>query len=410
MPVAHFLKIIIDFPVSIVFLLVYYRKHTETCLCSCLGCKFTGLPYAVEGDAFPSSCDLGKEAMLNGIPFRSVWRIMRYDYVDSQFLCQSDESLLEEPVGTGVGASTVTKQHDGVGMRVDMAYVTVPKMLDVVAGEFSGVMTCTEGHISDIPFYVVNAVRYYFAGGEGLEVMVFHLRSLVTIDPAIAPEGSDKFLFLGVHAKDRDASPFAVIPCLGNLLELRVAVLAFLHGDTLQRLSLSVTFHLYYLIDDIYADVNMVILKFHLYYGGTVKQHSDILVLREAAVNPRIANDLVKRLDIFRMYCDDRLPSSARLSYTSVIHYFALLVLFYTPIHGILADTIFTAYYADTLLSQTQSLFCKEDAPLTLVQLKFVNIFYFIFVQFQNSNSWCNLAIKLRKIHEISKYLSHITN
>ena len=97
--------------------------------------------------------------MFNGVPLRRVRGIVRHYYVNMEVFGKFDKLLLEKSAGTAVGTSTITEQHDGGCMWIDVLKHTIPVVLEVVAGELGCVMTYSEAHVSSILLNNVDAMR-----------------------------------------------------------------------------------------------------------------------------------------------------------------------------------------------------------------------------------------------------------
>lgn len=96
----------------------------------------------------------------------------RHYYVNMEVFRNSDQPLLEKPTGTAVATSTITEQHDGSCMWIDVLEHTIPVILEVVARELGCVVTYSEAHVSSILLNIVDAIENDFAACKGGKVML----------------------------------------------------------------------------------------------------------------------------------------------------------------------------------------------------------------------------------------------
>lgn len=113
-----------------------------------------------------------------------------------------DQLLLEKSAGTAVGTSTITEQHDGSCMWIDVLKHTIPVVLEVVAGELGCVMTYSEAHVSSILLDIVDAIGDDFAVCKGGEVMVLASRRPVAVHLSAFSEWADHLFLLRVYTED----------------------------------------------------------------------------------------------------------------------------------------------------------------------------------------------------------------
>lgn len=141
MPLTDIIIIAIHTTRSVVLLSVDVCEDTKAGFRSGLCGKFACLFNALKGNTAPYSGDLREKPVFNGVPLRRVRGIVRHYYVNMEVFGKFDKLLLEKSAGTAVGTSTITEQHDGGCMWIDVLKHTIPVVLEVVAGELGCVMT-----------------------------------------------------------------------------------------------------------------------------------------------------------------------------------------------------------------------------------------------------------------------------
>lgn len=130
---------------------------------SCPGCQFTCLLNGVEDGSAPNPGDLREEPVLYGIPLGAVRRLMGYSDVNAQSLGQLDKTPLELPAPCVVRASTVTEYEDALRTWVDVPEVLLPLPGKAFTGKLGSVVANSEGHVTGVPLYVIDAIRHHLS-------------------------------------------------------------------------------------------------------------------------------------------------------------------------------------------------------------------------------------------------------
>ena len=180
---------------------------------------------AVEGAARPVLADFAEQAVFDGVPLRRGGRVMGYG--DAQAVAVAEAMLqVELPSarrGT-VAAAAVGEDLQGLGLRIVLAALGTPPLLDAVDGERRGVGGSADEDGAGIGARVVDAVGDGEALGIGGEVVVVdEFGAAVPLRAGIA-EGADELLLLRIDADNRDAVGGAALAQLGDVPELLVAV------------------------------------------------------------------------------------------------------------------------------------------------------------------------------------------
>ena len=235
MPLTDIIIIAIHTTRSVVLLSVDVCEDTKAGFRSGLCGKFACLFNALKGNTAPYSGDLREKPVFNGVPLRRVRGIVRHYYVNMEVFGKFDKLLLEKSAGTAVGTSTITEQHDGGCMWIDVLKHTIPVVLEVVAGELGCVMTYSEAHVSSILLHIVDAIGDDFAACKGGEVMVLASRRPIAVYLSASSEWADHLFLLRVYTEDGYVIFFTHASHCGDFLELFVSFLALCHRGTLLR-------------------------------------------------------------------------------------------------------------------------------------------------------------------------------
>ena len=195
--------------------------------------SFFRIPKGHQRCSSPTACNLREEPVLNGIELGAIRWIMHNEQPDIQFVGKVHEVLLDDPVRTGVGTSSIAQDNQGMRIRVLLLQVFPPDSRDVVADESGRVVADSQRHVADIPCHIVDAVRNHLAVGEGGEVVVKGLERAVGQRLSITLEVPQHLLLLGVNADDGEPYARGLRTNGGNLPELIVPVLYVLHGKVL---------------------------------------------------------------------------------------------------------------------------------------------------------------------------------
>lgn len=188
----------------------------------------------MEGHALPSARYLGEQAVFNRIVLRTVWWIVGDQYADTELLGQLDQILLDDVVGAGIRAATVTEQQQRMGLGVVVLQVLDPHTPQVVAGELGGVAVGAQGHVALIGVDVINAVGNDPAIREAGKVVVIDPAATCRVALARPVEVAQHFLLLGVDAQHGQVLLGEGRTVAADFLELLVALLNLLHIVHLQ--------------------------------------------------------------------------------------------------------------------------------------------------------------------------------
>lgn len=141
--------------------------------------------------------------------------------------------LLDYPVGTGVGTSTIAQNGNRMCIRVLPLEVSVPDSLDIVAYKLGGVVTDSHCHISDIFGNIVNTVRNYRAVSECCKVMIKGFQSAIRESLAVPFKVTEQILLLGINTDNRDTDFFQGLASRCNVFKLFIPILDISHWDIL---------------------------------------------------------------------------------------------------------------------------------------------------------------------------------
>lgn len=368
MPLTDIIIIAIHTTRSVVLLSVDVGEDTKAGFRSGLCGKFACLLNALEGNTTPYSGDLREKPVLNGVPLRRVRGIVRHYYVNMEVFGKFDQLLLEKPAGTAVGTSTVTEQHDGSCMWIDVLEHTIPVVLEVVAEEPGCVMAYSEAHVSSILLNIVDAIGNDFAACKGGEVMVPASRRPVAVYLSASSEWADQLFLLRVYTEDGYVIFFTHASHCGDFLELFVSFIALCHRGTLLRSAFLESLFGYDLFEGVIAYAYSVI-HLHLvsYDARRIEKHAYALILRQAAYG--IFRNLPEDVDILGMNTENTLSASTFLPYVSGSNCVPALKLVNTSIHCISGDMICFADQTHAVRSKFHRLVGTEQPALAFVQI-----------------------------------------
>ena len=229
-PAGEFLPILVgDFPACFVNLVDNAGEDFQPGLGHGFRSSLAGVDGGENRGSAPRARYLGEEPVLDGVVFGAVGRVVHHDNLQTYSVGEADEVLLDDVVGTGVGAAAVTEYHQHPGIRIEGLQMLFPAGLDVVAHELGSVVAGTDGEVSSVAGDVVDALRDDGPLGEGGEVVVECPGRSRAEHGALPLEVADQFLLLRVDADNRDSVLDAHLPDLADLLKLLVPAFDFAH-------------------------------------------------------------------------------------------------------------------------------------------------------------------------------------
>ena len=153
----------------------------------------------------PAAVDLREQQMFNGIVLGTIGRIMHDEDVQTQPVGEFHQVLLDNAMRTGIGASAIAQDNNGMGIGILVLEIRLPHPLDIVADKLGRIVVCSKGHVSGIRGDIIDAVGNNLSVSKSLKVMVEGLGLSNTEGFALPLEVADEFLLLGVNTDDRDA-------------------------------------------------------------------------------------------------------------------------------------------------------------------------------------------------------------
>lgn len=229
-PAGEFLPILVrDSPACFVDLMNHSGEDFQSGLGHCFRSPLSGVGGGEDRGSAPRARYLGEEPVLDGVVLGAVGRVVHHDNLQTYSVGEADEVLLDDVVGTGVGAASVTEYHHHPGIRIEGLQMLFPAGLDIVADELGGVVAGADGEVSCVAGDVVDAVRDDGPLGEGGEVVVECSGRSRAEHGSLPLEVADELLLLRVDADNRDAVLDAHLPDPADLLKLLVPAFDFAH-------------------------------------------------------------------------------------------------------------------------------------------------------------------------------------
>ena len=171
-------------------------------ICACFLNKFFDNFVISKDNALHGMMDMGKKAVFNRVPFGGVGRVMAYQNILSDGVCELQHLLLEGMVPIAVGPSRITEQKDDPcsGIVVDTKIVPPPQQ---VFGNKSGCFVAVaDGDEALVALHVVNTVGDDLSRGKVLVIMVVDLHLPLHVALPCPVKVAQTFLFLAIHADD----------------------------------------------------------------------------------------------------------------------------------------------------------------------------------------------------------------
>ena len=180
--------------------------YGQTCFGGSFFKEFFDLLIVHKQLALNGAVNLGEQAVLDGVPFGTIGRVVADDYLDSEFFCQVQQFLFEGVVAMPIGTAAVAEQQDVIGVRVLVYAVPVPPPAKVVHDESGGFMGVPQGHIALVLLEVEDAVRDDLPCGKVGVIVVKNLWSLLAQHLPAPVKVAQTLFFLGVYAQRRVVS------------------------------------------------------------------------------------------------------------------------------------------------------------------------------------------------------------
>lgn len=204
----------------------------EAGLSLCGANKFQDLLVAVEWLAGPVFGDLGKEAVLNGIPFGSAGRIVSNSESEPQRVGQLRlEFGFPGAAPSTIAATGVAQNEELAGTWIADRALLTPPARNGASGESRSVMGDPDCHRSSIGKQIVDAVGDGDAGGVGTKVVIVDQPGRQIPTRTGIFKVSDEFAFLGVDTNNGQATALEALSKIPEVEELIVAIGAEVSGE-----------------------------------------------------------------------------------------------------------------------------------------------------------------------------------
>lgn len=297
-------------PSGLVNLVDNPRKHLQPLFGDSAGSPLARILGREQWCPAPGPRYLGKEAVLDGVEFGTVGRIVHDKNFHPDTVGKVHEILFDNIVPAGIGTSAITEDDKHVGIGIELLHVVIPYILDVLTHKFGGVVAGAYRKIAGIACQVVNAMRHNRPIGEGFEVVVERLGRCGAKDLSGTLEIANHLLLLGVYADNGYAGLGTSLFHSINLRKLGIPVLHLAQRKALEECPLPESRVFEHLPYDVRRH-DMALFKEHAADLLHAKSEPcDILVLREAC--HMTGNDVVKNSHPFRVLADFLLcPSSS---------------------------------------------------------------------------------------------------
>ena len=178
--------------------------------------------------------DLGKQAVLDGIPFGSPGGIMRDRSGDAKRVAQPSLDFgFPGPRATSVTTARI-RQNQNLGSTAMAAQsLAFPPGSDGMGGEGRSIVRDADAYGAAVVGRVVNAVGDAHAAGIGAEVVIVHPFGRAIPFGAGVLEVANQFALLAVYADNGKALALEASPQRGNMAELLIPVGTGVGGDLL---------------------------------------------------------------------------------------------------------------------------------------------------------------------------------
>ena len=304
-----------DLPACFVDFVDNSGKHFQSGLGHGVGGSLAGISHGKQRYPAPGSGYLGEEAVLDGVVLGAVWRVMHHDNPHADSVGEAYEILLHDMVGAGVGAASVTENHENPRIGIEGAEMVVPAVLDVVAHKLGSVVASADGEVSSVVGDVVDAVWHYSPFGERGEVVVEGLGRRCAEHSPLSFEVADKLFLLRVDTDNRNAVLHTHLPDTTDFLKLLVPALDLAHGYVLAERP-----RLESVLPDkpahmVFGDFDTPPEERFSYIRCLDIEPHGVLILRVAS--HMLAHYIHKTLLPFRMLCNFILGTAASLAHSA---------------------------------------------------------------------------------------------
>ena len=157
----------------------------------------------VKGLGGPVFGDFGKQAVLDGIPFRSAGGVVSNSHCEPKAVAELDLKLGFPSTGTAtVAAASIRQDKQVPAAAVAISAVALPPAGDGVGGESGRVMRDAYEDRASVGEQVIDTIRDRDANGIGTEIVIIDAyRRAVPLD-AVVLKVADQFSLFGIDADD----------------------------------------------------------------------------------------------------------------------------------------------------------------------------------------------------------------
>ena len=150
-------------------------------------------------DALAGPCDVGKQAVFDGVVLGAVRWVVRDTNIQAQSIRQFPKRLLEDmPVG-GIAAPATLQQQQATGMGVVFNLVLHPPVRNAVTAKLAGVAAGVEVHVRLVARQVIESMWDQLANACAGEAMIEHLYGGLRMGMAAFAEVADQLFFLRTY-------------------------------------------------------------------------------------------------------------------------------------------------------------------------------------------------------------------
>jgi hypothetical protein len=184
--------------------------------------------------AGPVLGDLGKQTVLNGVPFGSASRVVGNSESQTKRIGQLRLKFCFPGAATiAIAAACVTQNEELPGAWIATRSLLAPPMRDGVGCKGGGVVRDAHHDRPSISKQIIDTVRDGDSGGVGSEVVVIDQAGRQIPTRAGILEMADQFALLGVDANDGQATALESLPKITEVKELVIAIGTMVSGEGL---------------------------------------------------------------------------------------------------------------------------------------------------------------------------------